>query len=218
MLEDNQNKKEDCPLCEISPETMERLKSKHKSELTKKEKYLLKKQTKEEDRGHSLKRQKTKKIVLIALGLIFVGSIIVFGITNYSPEQGNQGLPQVEVAPLEYDAGTVSMNDGLVSHTYEVKNNGEGDLKINNIWTSCMCTTARLKVGDKESGEFGMHSSTTFWSQKISPGETGYLEVVFDPAFHGPEGVGLATRAVYLSTNDPQNKEVVVKLIVDVVL
>ena len=80
-----------------------------------------------------------------------------------------------------------------------------------------MCTTARLRVGDKTSGEFGMQSNPIFWSQKIAPGETGYLEVTFDPAFHKEQGTGPVVRVVYLLSNDPQNEKAEVRLTANVV-
>ena len=80
-----------------------------------------------------------------------------------------------------------------------------------------MCTTARLKVGDKESGEFGMHDNPAFWSQRIVPGETGFLEVSFDPMFHGEDGTGSMVREVYLSTNDSENKKAALRLIINVI-
>lgn len=79
-----------------------------------------------------------------------------------------------------------------------------------------MCTTAKLKVGDKESPEFGMHDNSVFWSQKIAPGQVGYLDVAFDPAYHGPQGTGPVVRAIYFSTDDPQNKTSQVRLLADV--
>ncbi len=188
-------------------------------QITKKEKYLLKKQKKDQERFSKARRKKIKKIIISSLAILIMGGI-VFGLVSYfsrEKEETHSGIPKIEIDVLEYDVGTVSMADGLVKHTYEIKNIGEGDLKINGIRTSCMCTTARLKVGDKESGEFGMHSNPAFWSQKIAPGETGYLKVVFDPAFHGPDGTGSIIRAVYLSTDDPDNKEVEVRLIVNVI-
>lgn len=185
-------------------------------QLTKKERYLLKKQRKEQEHLRQTKDRKIKKIITIALPLLLIISGVVFGIINYSPEE-SQGTPKIEINPQEYDAGTVSMAEGLVKYTYEIKNTGDGDLKIDRIWTSCMCTTARLRVGDKISSEFGMHSNSAFWSQKIAPGETGFLEVTFDQTFHGPQGTGQAVRIVYLSTNDPQNKKAEVRLITNVI-
>lgn len=185
--------------------------------LTKKEKYLFRKRQKEKDRFQRERKGKIKKIILVVLPILLIISGGVFALINYSPGENDTGTPKIEVSPKEYDAGTVSMAEGLIKHTYEIKNTGEGDLKIEDIRTSCMCTTAILKVGDKESPEFGMHTSSLFWSQKITPGETGFLEVTFDPAFHGPQGTGPAVRVVYLSTDDPQNEKTEVKLFANIV-
>ncbi|MFH1841217.1 MAG: DUF1573 domain-containing protein [Candidatus Nealsonbacteria bacterium] len=186
-------------------------------QLTKKEKYLSRRQEKEDRQVQKERGRKIKKIVAVLLPVLLVAGGISFFLMNYSPEKSNPGQPMIEIPETEYDAGTVSMSDEKVIHTYEIKNTGVGDLEINKIWTSCMCTTARLKVGDQESGEFGMHSNSVLWSQKIAPGETGFLEVIFDQAFHGPEGTGSIVRAVYLSTNDPKNKQTEVRLTANVI-
>ena len=187
--------------------------------LSKKEKYLLKKQKKEQERTRRIQNKKVRKIALISL-LLIIGGLAIFGLFNYFSNQDHetiQDTPKIEINPQEYDAGTVSMTEGMVKYTHEIKNNGEGDLEIDRIWTSCMCTTARLKVGDEISFEFGMHSNPAFWSQKIVPGEMGYLEVTFDQSFHGLQGTGPVVRIVYLSTNDPQNKKAEVRLIANVI-
>lgn len=184
--------------------------------LTKKERYLLRKQEKEDRQIKKERNRRVKKLAtIIAPVLLAAGGISIF-LMNYSPETSNSGQPKIEISEAEYDAGTVSMSQGKISHTYEIKNTGVGDLEIDRIWTSCMCTTAKLKVGEKESGEFGIHSNPLFWSQVIAPGEIGYLEVTFDTAFHGPEGTGEAVRVVYLSTNDPGNEQAEVKLTANV--
>lgn len=154
-------------------------------------------------------------IFIIIAAVLIVGSIIAVLIV-YSQEK-NKLDSKIEIIPLEYDFGTISMADGLVKYVYKIKNIGEKDLKINGIKTSCMCTTAVLRVKNNISPEFGMHDNQALWSQKIGSGETGYLEVVFDPAFHGPEAVGRIIRAIYISTNDPQNKKVEVRLIANVI-
>lgn len=154
-----------------------------------------------------------KLIIFVVGGTLLITTLLIFGLSN--PSQEGQG--KIEISPQKYDAGIVSMAEGLVKKTFEIKNIGEGDLKIDRIWTSCMCTTVRLKVGDKESPEFGMHTNSTFWSQKLASGETGFLEVTFDPAFHGPEGTGPAVRAIYISSNDPQNENLEVRLIANVI-
>jgi len=62
-----------------------------------------------------------------------------------------------------------------------------------------------------------MHTNSLLWSEKIPPGETGYLDVVFDPAFHGPEGTGNMIREIYFTTNDVNNKQATVRLLINVV-
>lgn len=213
----NQQEK-DCPFCEISEGAVNNLKSNLNSGI--KKKYISRKKEKEQRRLQKEGQRKIKKTIIISLLLILVVGGITWGSVNYflqAKEEIHLGIPQIEINPLEYDAGIVSMNDELVKYTFEIKNKGVGDLELNEIWTSCMCTTARLRVNNKVSPEFGMHDNPKFWSQKIAPGETGYLEVVFDQAFHGPAGTGEIIRVIYLSSNDPENGEVGIKLLAKVI-
>ena len=185
--------------------------------LTKKQRRLLRRQQQKEDNLLLTRRKKIKKTVFILLPIVLLAGGVIFSLLNYSPSkpEETQGTPKIEIVEKEYDAGTISMADKVVKHTFEIKNTGYGDLRIDSIWTSCHCTTAKLKVGDKTSLEFGMDRHST--SQKIAPGQTGFLEVTFDPAFHGPQGTGSVVRAVYLSTDDPQNKKVEVRLVANVI-
>lgn len=180
--------------------------------LTKRERKLLRKQQKEKDEFSSLRLKKIKKIIFVSIIVLMIGGAVGLFAKSYTSEEKHLGAPKLEIFENEYDAGDILMSGGLIRHTYEIKNTGEGDLKIDKVWTSCHCTTAILKVGDKESPEFGMDGSRAFWSQKLAPGETGQLEVIFDPAFHGHQGMGQAIRVVYLSTNDPQNKRAEFKM------
>ncbi|HDZ54119.1 MAG TPA: DUF1573 domain-containing protein [Candidatus Nealsonbacteria bacterium] len=155
-----------------------------------------------------------RPVIFIVGSTFLIIVLLVFGLPYLDQKEG-QG--KIEVNPLEYDAGTISMAAGLIKHIYEIRNNGDSDLKIEDIRTSCMCTTAILKTGDKESPKFGMHNNPKFWSQKIAPGEIGFLEVTFDPAFHGPQGTGPVIRAIYLSTSDPDNQKIEIRLLVNVI-
>lgn len=175
-------------------------------QLAGKEKYLLEKEKKEEERLRKQKNKKAKKTAVFVFPIVLLAGGL-FLMINLLPEKNQTGIPKIEIVPSEYDAGEVPINGGLVKKTFEVKNTGFSDLKIENIWTSCMCTKAVLKVGDKTSPEFGMPehgSNPAFWSEEIKPGETGQLEVIYDPAAHGPEGTGSVVRAIYLATNDPE--------------
>ena len=157
-----------------------------------------------------------KLTIFIIVGTILAATLLVFGFNG----TGGTGQGRIEVSPEEYDAGAVSMAGALVKKTFEIKNIGQGDLKITDISTSCMCTTARLMVGDKISPEFGMtgmDNASTLWSQKIAPGQKGSLEVIFNQALHGEAGLGDIVRAVYVSSNDRQNRKTEVRLIANVI-
>jgi Protein of unknown function (DUF1573) len=200
--EEKKKEKDSCPLCEVSEETVQNLKN---------NKYFQRKQLKQEKLAKKERSGKIKK----TLKLSFIGAIgilvlcgAVYGLYGYFSKNTVSAASEVEIPSKEYDAGSVSINGGLVTHSFEIKNIGKGNLKISGIRTSCMCTTAKLKVGDSFSPEFGMHTSSLFWSKDIKPGETGYIEVTFDPAFHGPAGLGSITRGIYVTTDNFENKEI----------
>ena len=145
-------------------------------------------------------------------GLIAI-SVIAIGFGVYRSQQKAQatpsGAPQVQAATVQpgalfstrpnHDFGTISMAAGNVSTTYRIKNEGAAPLTVNKIFTSCMCTTATLITANgRKQGPFGMpgHGPLKAVSQELAPGETALLEVVFDPAAHGPSGVGRIERVV----------------------
>lgn len=145
------------------------------------------------------------KLIILVVGItLLVGIIVIFGLP------GKHGA--IEISPLEYELGDISMAEGLVYRTFEIKNVGEGELSITDIRTSCMCTTAILTVDGETSPQFGMHSNTMLWSEKISPGQVGILEVTFDPAFHGPNGTGKFVRTINVSNNDRQVRVIKLRL------
>lgn len=152
-----------------------------------------------------------KLIIGIVGGTILIAGLVIF-LPGIQPDTGGQ----IEVEPREYDIGDIEMTQGLVKRNYEVKNTGSGPLKITGIITSCHCTTAVLKVGDRISPSFGMESMS-FWSQEILAGQTAFLEVTFDPNYHGDAGMGPVTRGIYISSNDPENKKVELLLSANVI-
>ena len=155
------------------------------------------------------------RFIAIILGLTFlISTALIFGPSLLGKSNSGEG-GKIVIDPLEYDAGDISIGGGLLRKTYEIQNAGSGPLKIKNIETSCACTKAVLRVGDKTSPEFSMPGhgqNPVVWSTTLAPGQKGELEVIFDPAFHGPDALGPIVRVVYISTDDPQNKEVQVKL------
>ncbi len=108
-----------------------------------------------------------------------------------------------------YDFGTISMAAGEVKHAFKIKNTSNEVVIVNKIYTSCMCTTAALMVGGKQFGPYGMpgHGAIPRIDQTVSPNEEATVEVVFDPAAHGPAGVGRIQRIVTIENNAGQPVE-----------
>ena len=48
-------------------------------------------------------------------------------------------------------------------------------------------------------------------SIRIAPGGTVTVRALFDPAAHGPAGVGLASRSIYIKTNSRQTPDLEVR-------
>lgn len=102
-----------------------------------------------------------------------------------------------------YDFGTISMAAGNVAHQFKIKNIGSERITIHKLYTSCMCTTATLTAGGNRFGPYGMpgHGAIPRIEQAINPGEEAAVEIVFDPAAHGPAGVGPIQRTITLETD-----------------
>ena len=122
---------------------------------------------------------------------------------NGTTEKGDLGTTETF-----YDFGSISMAAGNVSRVFTVKNMGSGPITIEKMYTSCMCTTAILR-GEREWGPYGMpgHGFTGTMKEKLEPGEEAKVQVIFDPAAHGPAGVGKIERSVYLENDGGANLE-----------
>src|SRR3989338_6631014 len=109
-----------------------------------------------------------------------------------------------------YDFGTISMKNGNVSKVFKVTNFTTQDIKVPSLTTSCMCTTAYIIKSDgSRSRPFGMpgHGGAVPKANAIvGAGGSLHIEVVFDPNAHGPAGVGLIERVVFL---EDENKNTV---------
>lgn len=116
----------------------------------------------------------------------------------------------------QYDFGTISMAKGRVSKTFAITNSSAEPARIEKIYTSCMCTTAKLKIGAKDFGPFGMpgHGIVPKVNQTLNPGELAQVEVVFDPNAHGPAGVGPVERVVFVEEKGRQPLELRIKAMV----
>ena len=104
------------------------------------------------------------------------------------------------------------MANGDVSYRFKLKNEGDEAVAVKKVYTSCMCTIANiLDAFEKKLGVFGMpgHGGASSNANiEIKAGESIIVEAVFNPAAHGPSGVGLAQRSIYLETNSKKSPKV----------
>jgi hypothetical protein len=109
----------------------------------------------------------------------------------------------------KFSFGPISMASGKVKHRYPITNAGTEPVVISKLYTSCMCTTAALVKNGKAGEAFGMpgHTPIPTINVPIKPGEEAFVEVIFDPAAHGPAGVGPIERVVTLENNSGQPLE-----------
>jgi len=151
-------------------------------------------------------------IGIIAATVLILGVAVFFGTrAGTTPQITNDSQVLISVDSNKYDWGTIDYDKGIVSQNFEIKNTGNAILKLYNVKTSCMCTTAQLKTPEVTSKKFGMHESSSSVVE-VKPGETADLLVEFDPAFHGPNGVGPITRMITIDTNDTKNSKLTFNL------
>ena len=104
----------------------------------------------------------------------------------------------LNAAERHFDFGSISMAAGKVDHRFWLKNEGTEPVLLERIHTSCMCTTATLVKGMRIIGTYGMagHGPLPEVNQTLAPGEAAYIDARFDPAAHGPAGLGRTERII----------------------
>lgn len=148
----------------------------------------------------------TVGIIVVSIIALLGGATLLSKNESETKEVVQNANTEVSLNETSYDWGNVGINDGNVEHIFEIKNDGSEALVLTDVTTSCMCTTASLILGEDESPAFGMHQKSDY-KMEIPAGETAKLKVIFDPAFHGPSGVGPINRTITVSTNNPDKPE-----------
>ena len=154
---------------------------------------------------------KDLKILIAALGFtLFL--IIVFAFWQGKPKDENfepivaGDIVGIEINPGNFNLGDVPINGGIVTKEYEIKNSTDGVLKLRKVATSCMCTKASFEVGETKTKFFGMEGhgdKNPPVNIEIGSGQSGRVVARFDPAAHGPQGVGPFDRSIWLTFSDP---------------
>jgi len=158
-----------------------------------------------------MSKNNSKKINSTVIGVI-VAIVVLGGIiwiaqpgsdNKVASSSGRSNGVLVVEGENSYDFGSVSMAAGKVKNAFKIKNTGAEAVTISKMYTSCMCTTAVLEVGKKKLGPFGMpgHGAVPSINQVVGPSEEALVEVIFDPAAHGPAGVGSIQRVVTIENN-----------------
>ncbi|MDP3733378.1 MAG: DUF1573 domain-containing protein [Candidatus Daviesbacteria bacterium] len=152
-----------------------------------------------------------KKIVIIFITitiLILGGGIFLLSSTTSAPAKVTTSQnAKILVNEKTFDWGNILYSGGNATKTFTIKNTGTDILKLTNIKTSCTCTKAQISIDGKTSPYFSMHS-TSGWVGEVAPNNEAQLTVIFDPAFHGPTGVGPVERLISLETNDRENSKI----------
>lgn len=141
-----------------------------------------------------------QEVAKIKVGKIPNGISLWYG---GSATSGKGNYSELISAEKSFDFGTVSMAKGKVSHSFTVKNVGDSSVKIEKIYTSCMCTEATIVNGVLRKGPFGMpgHGGLSSLGETVKAGQEITIEVEVDPAAHGPQGTGPAKKVVYIETD-----------------
>ena len=161
----------------------------------------------------------TKIVIGVGAVVLVLGGVIIAA----QPGPAKPSLTAVELvkanAPssagrltaseAKFGFGPISMARGKVTHRYPIRNVGTEPLVIRKLYTSCMCTTAALVKNGSTSEAYGMpgHTPIPTINVPINPQEEAFVEVVFDPAAHGPAGVGPIERVVTIENNAGQPLE-----------
>ena len=90
-------------------------------------------------------------------------SFILCSILFFAVHMAAQNGAQISADELTYNFGTIAEADGLASHTFEIKNTGDGPLVITRVTASCGCTQPE-------------------WTKEpVAPGKTGNVKVTYNP-------------------------------------
>lgn len=129
--------------------------------------------------------------------------------TNNTSSEAPQAGGALVGSETAFDFGAVSMAAGTVKHAFAIKNTGTAPVKISTVYTSCMCTSAKLTINGQTLGPYGMpgHGPLPRINEILEAGAEATVEAEFDPAAHGPAGVGRIQRTITIEHDAGQALE-----------
>jgi len=162
----------------------------------------------------------TKVIIGAGAVILVLGGLIIAATpepgagkpaTVASRSTGSASSAGTLTAPAtKFNFGSIPMSGGKVTHRYWIRNASTEPILIRKMYTSCMCTSAALvKSSGKKFDPVGMpgHAPIPTMNEPMAPKEEAIIEVVFDPAAHGPAGIGPIDRVVTIENSAGQPLE-----------
>ncbi len=125
----------------------------------------------------------------------------------HAPEQ----RPRIVLESQQVNLGEVSVSKGVVERVLTIRNDGQDDLILTSLSTSCGCTGAAVENNGQIGPRFGANPAQGDWSTTVPPGGTALLHIYYDPTVHA-EARGPMIREVYVSSNDPVDPVVKVEV------
>ena len=125
------------------------------------------------------------KIFLFILVIALIGGTLIFvttGKKDIVETQNNDAA--IQFIKLAHDFGDIKEADGSVEHIFKFVNNSNSVLFINDVKTSCGCTTP------------------DWTKQPVKPGENGFIKAVSDP--HNRPGSFNKTLTIVTNSITPQ--------------
>jgi len=141
-------------------------------------------------------------LALLGIGLVALGESKSQGqVASYTTNDTTR--PKTVVKTKFFDLGNMKVTDEKTVE-FAIENSGDKPLQLFKGSSSCGCTFGQIVINGDKSPEFSMHSKST-WTGSVNPGEKATLLVTYKPSIMPVKGE--VSRAVYVSTNDPDNKE-----------
>lgn len=146
-----------------------------------------------------------------AIGIIALGGVLFYAQPKADDHSTMNQAPSgealgIQFEPASYDFGTISMKNGNVTKTFAVKNTKTEPVFLSQLYTSCMCTNASIKINGRDFGPFGMlgghgGGGMKMLNEVLAAGAEAEVSVTFDPNAHGPSGIGVIEREVTLQSD-----------------
>ena len=152
---------------------------------------------------------KTIIISLLTFIIVLFGTAFLIFNNEKNTQAKKEPMTDKAIAVVNsnvYNWGEIPLRGKEVTASFKIQNQGSKVLELSDVQTSCACTTAYLEKNNQKSPLFGMHTKSSY-TMKLKPKEKAILHVIFDPDYHGPNGIGPITRIVTIKTNDIKNPE-----------